>query len=38
MVSAADDPASFVDRLPPPFQQSYRGGWADKYATLNVWG
>jgi iron-sulfur cluster repair protein YtfE (RIC family) len=38
MVSAAADPESFVDRLPPPFQQGYRGGWAEEYAKLNVWG
>jgi len=38
MVSAAADPESFVDHLPPPFQQGYRGGWADEYAKLDVWG
>jgi hypothetical protein len=36
MVSASADPEAFVTRLPPPFQQGYRG-WADEYATLNVW-
>ena len=37
MVTAASDADALVDRLPPPFQQGYRSGWADEYAALNVW-
>ena len=37
MVTAAPKPDDLVDRLPPPFQQGYRSGWADEYAALNVW-
>jgi iron-sulfur cluster repair protein YtfE (RIC family) len=37
MVTAAANAEDLVDRLPPPFQQGYRSGWADEYAALNVW-
>lgn len=37
MVTAAPNADELVDRLPPPFQQGYRSGWADEYAALNVW-
>ena len=37
MVTAATDADDLVDRLPPPFQEGYRGGWAAQYAALNVW-